>query len=134
MDTNKVFTKGFSNPDTMHLYKLSDIDGRIQCGGCSFYAQFNLDYGLCCYRRSRYYLETVFEHFGCDRHVSESWQSHSFTDKSHLLINRSYLFSFVRSCKRAIDGRKGIGLKSEELQKLYLDMTDILGKRPPSLD
>ncbi len=89
MNTNQIITRGFSNPESEKRYKRNWEDepdvqalyfGSRQCGGCSFYAIFNADYGLCCHPKSRHYLETVFEHFACLHQQDESWQSHSFTD------------------------------------------------------
>ena len=128
MNANRIFTEGFSNPATSGLYhKRAPLDGRIQCGGCSFYAVFNSDWGLCCYRKSRFHLETVFEHFGCERHVSESWESHSFQENSHLLIDRSCLMRLLRLCANTIGGRKGrTGVVSRKARLLYHEIENLL--------
>jgi hypothetical protein len=129
MNTNRIFTNGFSNPDTRQVYQTKGyIDGRLQCGGCSFYAIFNCDWGLCCHSKSAFYLETVFEHFGCEKHVPESWESHSFTGNPNLLIDRSRLIDFLRACVRAIDGKKGIGVVSRDVRRLYLEMKQLLAR------
>lgn len=89
MNDNKVVTNRFSNPESEQLYRTGWPDepqcreqyeeGR-QCGGCSFYGKFNADYGLCCYRKSRHFTETVFEHFTCPAYVHEGWGPHSFSE------------------------------------------------------
>jgi hypothetical protein len=128
LNKNRIATRGFSNPDTEGLYrKQRPIDGRIQCGGCSFYAGFNQDYGLCCYPKSKFYLETVFEHFGCDKHVTESWESHSFKEHPCQLIDRSHLLSLLGRCENAIGGKKGTGIISRDIRILYLEIKALLG-------
>jgi hypothetical protein len=90
MNTNRIVTDRFSNPESEKLYRehwpdepqtYTDLyeEGQ-QCGGCSFFAKFNSDWGLCCHPESRHHLETVFEHFTCPRYVHEGWGSHSFVD------------------------------------------------------
>lgn len=84
---NTIITTGWSNPDSEALYRAEwpdeptiraqYFDGE-QCGGCSFYAPFNDDYGLCCNPNSRHTLETVFEHFTCATYLAEGWGPHSF--------------------------------------------------------
>jgi hypothetical protein len=84
---NTIETTTWSNPDSRALYehewpdepsvRQQYLDGQ-QCGGCSFYAPFNADYGLCCNEASRHSLETVFEHFTCPAFMSEGWGAHSF--------------------------------------------------------
>ena len=86
---NRLVLLGFSNSATEKLYRLNwpgeaDVralhaDGR-QCGGCSFFAPFDSDWGLCCQRRSRHFTETVFEHFACRETVQEGWGGHSFAE------------------------------------------------------
>jgi hypothetical protein len=78
MNGNRVCTDRFSNPDTELLYKSMPPDNGPQCGGCTFFAPLNPDYGLCCNSESRHHLETVFEHFTCPSLVYEGWGHHSF--------------------------------------------------------
>ena len=90
MNRNQVVTDAFSSPDAKRLYKerwpeepelREKAEGEcLQCGGCSFYAKFNSDWGLCSNADSRHHLETVFEHFTCGAHVNEGWAPHSFTE------------------------------------------------------
>ena len=89
MNQNKIEYDKFSNPDSAAMYRdqwLTEYGTRkkyesgLQCGGCSFYAPFNTDWGLCCHPRSRHRFETTFEHFTCPSHVNEGWQHHSFDD------------------------------------------------------
>lgn len=86
---NRIRTDGWSNPASGARYRRDWPDeprlsaqhqAGLQCGGCAFYAEFNDDYGLCCRRPSRHYLETVFEHFTCGAFVAEGWGPHSFSD------------------------------------------------------
>jgi hypothetical protein len=94
MNANKIVTANWSNEQSKRLYELKWPDNAAlkkqyengeQCGACSFFAALNFDYGLCCYGDSPHYLETVFEHFTCEKFVSEGWGPHSFTndDESH---------------------------------------------------
>lgn len=85
---NVIVTNDFSNPVSKQLYKAGWPDEPAtkalykdgqQCGGCSFYAKFNSDWGLCTRGDSRHHLETVFEHFTCPAHVNEGWGPHTFT-------------------------------------------------------
>lgn len=89
MNTNKIKTTGFSNPEAETMYQQSWngdatlqhlYDNGGQCGACSFFAPFNADYGLCCNEASRHLTETVFEHFTCVSHVAEGWGPHSFSE------------------------------------------------------
>lgn len=50
-----------------------------QCGGCSFFAAFNADWGLCCHTQSAHHVETVFEHFTCRHFVRECCGPHGFS-------------------------------------------------------
>ena len=90
MDDNRniVVLKAFSSVASEQMYKTGWPDDPvarefyadgIQCGGCSFYAKFDSDWGLCANPRSRHHLETVFEHFTCPAFVQEGWGPHSFT-------------------------------------------------------
>lgn len=88
MNTNQIITDHFSNAESERMYyehwpdepstytELYEL-GR-QCGGCSFFAKLNADWGLCCHDESRHHLETVFEHFVCPHFVEEGWGAHSF--------------------------------------------------------
>jgi hypothetical protein len=90
---NILVTNGWSNPDAATLYATQwPVDPVCralqeecrQCGGCSFFAPFNADWGLCCHPKSRHHLETVFEHFTCPNQVNEGWGPHSFTEDTSL--------------------------------------------------
>lgn len=88
-NTNTITTSAFSSALSEQMYKAkwpNDPFSRdlyeegIQCGGCSFFAKFNFDWGLCANPKSRHHLETVFEHFTCPCHVNEGWGPHSFRE------------------------------------------------------
>jgi len=65
---NHIATHHWSNPASELLYRVGWPDepdckaqheqGR-QCGGCSFFAAFNQEWGLCTHASSRHHLETV---------------------------------------------------------------------------
>lgn len=88
---NRIKTDGFSSSTSQQLYsdgwpdepecKAKYASGE-QCGGCSFFAPLNFDYGVCCHQSSRHFTETVFEHFTCPSHVNEGWGPHSFREGS----------------------------------------------------
>ena len=88
---NSLVVQGFSNSESEKRCRLGwpgepaikalYDDGR-QCGGCSFYAPFDSDWGLCCHRTVRHFTETVFEHFACAGQVDEGWDAHSFSEVS----------------------------------------------------
>ena len=90
MNTNRIVTDRFSNPQSERIYRehwpeepevyTDHYEQGKQCGGCAFFAPFNADWGLCCHADSRHHLETVFEHFTCPRYVDEGWESHSFVN------------------------------------------------------
>ena len=89
MNKNNIITTDFSNSDSKALYKNNwpdDLktralyDKAVQCGGCSFFAGLNKDWGICCNSKSKYYLETIFEHFTCLSHINEGWGPHSFSE------------------------------------------------------
>ena len=84
---NAIITDTWSDPDSEALYRnewpdepairAQKLEGD-QCGGCSYFAPFNLDFGLCCHPASRHFRETVFEHFTCPAFLAEGWGAHSF--------------------------------------------------------
>ena len=91
MDDNRnaIVTTAFSSATSEQMYKANWPDEPatrelytegIQCGGCSFFAKFNSDWGLCANAKSRHHLETVFEHFTCPAHVNEGWGPRSFRE------------------------------------------------------
>ncbi len=89
MNANRIITDNWSNESSRQLYaakwpdepalRVACENGERQCGGCSFFAAFNADWGLCAHAQSRHHLETVFEHFACPSFVDEGWGPHSFT-------------------------------------------------------
>ncbi len=89
MNTNSITTTDWSNLESKQLYLASwpqepflglQYQNGGQCGGCSFFAKFNSDWGLCCHSKSRHHLETIFEHFTCPELILEQWGPHSFTE------------------------------------------------------
>lgn len=91
MNKNVIEYGRFSNPDSEAMYRENwpaDTCARrkhetgLQCGGCSFYAPFNSDWGLCCHPESCHRFETIFEHFTCPVHVNEGWEYHSFCEEA----------------------------------------------------
>ena len=85
---NRISTNGFSNRASTLLYRQEwpnepEVRQRYrngqQCGGGSYFAELNEDWGICCHPKSRHHLETVFEHFTCPAYVGEGWGPHSFS-------------------------------------------------------
>jgi len=88
MNNNRIATHEFSNADSSTLYRKQwpdepDVQQQhqrgSQCGGCSYFAPLNFDWGICCQANSRHHLETVFEHFTCPSFTQEGWGPHSFS-------------------------------------------------------
>jgi hypothetical protein len=89
MNQNQIITDRWSNDGSQLLYETQwpdepnvrqQYENGEQCGGCSFFAPFNYDWGLCCHAAARHHLETVFEHFTCPKFVNEGWEAHSFSE------------------------------------------------------
>ena len=113
LNLNNICTSKFSNDSSRLLYEnewpsepqvAQFYNNGLQCGGCSFYAQFDGDWGLCCYKASRHCLETVFEHFTCPSFVNECWGPHSFSvDKEwHCRCGGQPLFDEKQSSNKRI--------------------------------
>jgi hypothetical protein len=92
LNYNRISTNGFSNREAEKLYRQQwpaepkvrrQYENGKQCGGCSYFAPLNEDWGVCCHARSRHHLETVFEHFTCPAYVDEGWGPHSFSETFH---------------------------------------------------
>lgn len=89
MNKNVIIEEDFSNPESRRMYEMhwpndhglyKRYEDGEQCGGCSFFAPLNMDYGICCHSKSRHYKETVFEHFTCPVIINEGWGYHSFDE------------------------------------------------------
>jgi hypothetical protein len=88
---NVVLRNSWSNASSQQLYSdrwptepavRARYERGEQCGGCSFFAPFNYDWGLCCHPASRHLTETVFEHFTCLEYEQEGWGPHSFKNRA----------------------------------------------------
>jgi hypothetical protein len=88
VNSNRIVTTGFSNPESARRFResypnepeLQEQATYLHCGACSFFASFNADWGLCCNTKSRHHLETVKEEFTCPSICQEGWKAHSFTE------------------------------------------------------
>ena len=116
MNKNKIVTTDWSNVGSRLMYQKQWPDDPAcqekyeageQCDGCSFFAPFNADWGLCCHQKSRHYLETVFEHFTCPNYINEGWGPHSFTERQEL---------HCRCGGGAVESERVIELESGNLQ------------------
>ena len=91
VNSNRIATDEFSNVESSRLYQQqwptepairSRYEEGEQCGGCSYFAPLNADWGVCCRPKSRHHLETVFEHFTCPSYIAEGWGPHSFSERT----------------------------------------------------
>ena len=126
MNRNKIFPSGFSNSMTEQEYCKKNENGNCienQCGGCSFFAPLNSDYGLCCYKKSRFWLETIFEHFGCEKYVHEGWGVHSFDDDTFHL-NKDDMLTLLIECEKAFSCNKTTLTKQNRY--IHLKVRDFL--------
>jgi hypothetical protein len=130
-DTNVIKERGFSNPDAERRYTERyagepEMERMVeecrQCGGCSFFAPLNADYGVCCHGESRHFKETMFEHAGCPAHVNESWGSHSFCETRFLMDSfgdeLEHLNYDIEQTRKAIEHFHSQGM-SDHRQPLY---------------
>lgn len=147
---NRVRTDAFSNLASYEMYvnewpndpKSRDLfRNGFQCGGCSFYAEFNMDWGLCCHLKSRHFKETIWEHFTCPAHVAEGWGPHSFTeDRGHhcrchdrptfwaesmsdveplASVQRRYATSVLTLCKNSLpEAARRLGVRVKTLREI----------------
>jgi hypothetical protein len=102
MNKNKIITDDFSSEESKHLYETEYAENEAsriaykqgyQCGDCSFFAPFNKDYGLCCFkprlcsrRRSEAQKTSVRREVGailCRRHI------HKYVEKQNREIPTS---------------------------------------------
>jgi len=133
MNQNKIIMDKFSNPKTIKAYheyeskrdEMDESEIYYQCGGCSFFAPFNSDWGLCCYHKSDHHLETVFEHFTCSHHVDENWESHSFMEIDQLPELVKYRQRQFELLETQYDKLKALAEKqNKDIQLLFLELVD----------
>jgi len=107
-NANRIITDRFSNPASEAMYQAHwpnepEIAEQFygsgkQCGGCSFFAPFDEDWGLCCHPASRHHLETVFEHFTCPAYVDDGWDAHHFRTEANREAFESIEKQYVAIC------------------------------------
>lgn len=124
MNQNKVSLSQFSNPETAAIYKAKGPVWDAQCGGCSYYAKLNADYGLCCHQKSHHHLETVLEHFSCKSIVRESWSYHSFQEQPGPDVDE--VMGYLSVMVNVLDKHKST-LHADE-KKLILKIKHLLAK------
>jgi hypothetical protein len=95
---NQITIGKFSNETTEHEHRQKTAGDKWiedQCGRCSFFAPLNQDWGLCCFNKSKYFTETINKHFGCERHIEEGWQAHSFQERKKLQLDTEKLLNML---------------------------------------
>lgn len=130
-DRNVVETEKFSNPDTDAVYRQGNPrmrDRMWDCLCCSFYAALNEDFGVCCFPKSQYHLETVFEHFVCDDIVYESSSEHSFTEDRARHFSHEGLMARLIGLYQIL-ARSRASLRREDLQAFLAAEACLLGRK-----
>ena len=124
MNSNKILTSKFSNQQTEDEYGHKNANGKHitwQCLTCHYYHEFNADWGLCLHREGRIYLETIFEHFGCELHSTVNRKS------SFLRPDRDELRDMLEHCECILAAIRP-AYPSQGDKEFHLSLRYFLGK------